>query len=66
MEQKNDDAVREMESGELPQGCKNVFVTQRALYNAAELQQNAANKAIIVRLRQCLAQANRIQTRERE
>jgi transposase InsO family protein len=53
---------RLIECPELPQACKDALKAQRALYNPVELQQNV-NKAIL-RLRQRLAQGNRIQTRE--
>jgi hypothetical protein len=53
---------RLIECTELPQDCKDSLRTQCALYNPVELQHNV-NKAIL-RLRQRLAQANRIQTQE--
>ena len=53
---------RLMENTELPQEYKDSLKAQCALYNPVELQQNV-NKAIL-RLRQRLAQANRIRTRE--
>ncbi|MDR2608188.1 MAG: hypothetical protein LBC57_07330 [Treponema sp.] len=53
---------RLIECPELPQACKDALKTQCALYNPVELQQNVT-KAIL-RLRQRLAQGNRIQTRE--
>jgi hypothetical protein len=49
---------------ELPQKYKDSLQAQCALYNPVELQQNV-NKAIL-RLRQRLAQANRIQTQEQD
>jgi hypothetical protein len=54
--------ARFLESTELPQVCKDALTVQCALYNPVELRQNV-NKAIL-RLRQRLAQVNRIQTRE--
>ena len=51
------------ESAELSQEIKDALAAQRALYNPVELQHHV-NKAI-VRLRQRLAQASRIQTQER-
>jgi hypothetical protein len=53
---------RLLEHSALPQELKDALVAQRALYNPVELQQNV-NKAI-PRLRQRLAQINRIQTQE--
>jgi hypothetical protein len=53
-----------VENGELPREYKDTLERQRTLYNPVELQQNV-NKAIL-RLRQRLAQANRIQTQEQE
>jgi hypothetical protein len=53
---------RLMENGERPQEYKDTLEKQCALYNPVELQQNV-NKAIL-RLRQRLAQTNRIQTQE--
>jgi hypothetical protein len=53
---------RLIECVELPQECKASLLTRCALYNPVELQQNV-NKAIL-RLRQRLAQPNRIQTQE--
>jgi hypothetical protein len=55
---------RLMENGALSREYKDALERRCALYNPVELQQNV-NKAIL-RLRQRLAQANRIQTRERE
>jgi hypothetical protein len=55
---------RLLENGELPQVYKDTLERQSTLYNPVELQQNV-NKAIL-RLRQRLAQANRIQTQEQE
>jgi hypothetical protein len=55
---------RLMESGELSRERKDALATQCALYNPVQLQQNV-NK-VILRLRQRLAQANRIQTREQD
>jgi hypothetical protein len=54
---------RLIECAELPQERKDSLAAHGALYNPVELQQNA-NKAIL-RLRQRLAQANRIPTQER-
>ena len=53
---------RMIESPELPQHIKDTLIEQIALYNPVELQHNV-NKAIL-RLRQRLAQANRIITKE--
>jgi hypothetical protein len=53
---------RLMESVELPQEIKNTLQKQIILYNPVELQHNV-NKAIL-RLRQRLAQVNRIMTKE--
>jgi hypothetical protein len=53
-----------MESMELPQAGKDALAAQCALYNLVELQQHV-NKAIL-RLRQRLAQGNRIQTPEQD
>jgi hypothetical protein len=53
---------RLMEHTELPQECKDALTAQYALYNPVALQQNV-NKTIL-RLRQRLAQVNRIQTQE--
>jgi transposase InsO family protein len=53
---------RLIECVELPQECKASLLARCALYNPVELQQNV-NKAIL-RLRQRLAQPNRIQTQE--
>jgi hypothetical protein len=50
-----------MGSAETPQHTKDSLLAQIALYNPVELQQNV-NKAII-RLRQRLAQSNRIITK---
>jgi hypothetical protein len=47
-----------MENTELPKEFKDTLTAHRALYNPVELQQNVT-KAIL-RLRQRLAQANRI------
>jgi hypothetical protein len=55
---------RLLECSELPQDCKDTLKAQYGLYNPVELQQNV-NKAIL-RLRQRLAQANRVQTQERD
>ncbi|MDR1447262.1 MAG: hypothetical protein LBI90_10255, partial [Treponema sp.] len=55
---------RLIKNEELPQEYKNSLRTQCSLYNPVELQQNV-NKAIL-RLRQWLAQANRIQTRKQD
>jgi hypothetical protein len=55
---------RLMENGELSREYKDTLDRQCALYNPVDLQQNV-NKAIL-RLRQRLAQANRIQTQEQE
>jgi transposase InsO family protein len=52
---------RLMGSAELPQETKNILRKQIALYNPVELQHNV-NKAIL-RLRQRLAQVNRIRTK---
>ena len=52
---------RLMESGEVAQGTKDSLRAQIALYNPVELQHNV-NKAI-TRLRQRLAQSNRIKTK---
>jgi hypothetical protein len=52
---------RLMESSQTPQKTKDMLVAQIALYNPVELQHNV-NKAII-RLRQRLAQSNRICTK---
>jgi hypothetical protein len=54
--------LRLLESAELPQACKDTLLAQRALYNPVELQ-HTVNTAIL-RLRQRLAQANRIRTQE--
>ncbi|GHU56241.1 integrase [Spirochaetia bacterium] len=54
--------ARLTESAGLPQPCKNSLAAQCALYNPVELQ-HTVNKAIL-RLRQRLAQLNRIQTQE--
>jgi hypothetical protein len=51
-----------MESGELSRERKDALAVQCALYNPVQLQQHV-NKAI-VRLRQRLAQINRVQTQE--
>jgi hypothetical protein len=48
----------------LPQKYKDRLNAMRALYNPVELQQNVS-KAVL-RLRQRLAQSNRIKTREQE
>jgi hypothetical protein len=53
---------RLVECTELPQECKDSLAARCTLYNPVELQQNV-NKAI-PRLRQRLAQANRISTPE--
>jgi transposase InsO family protein len=55
---------RLMENEELPHADKDAIREQCALYNPVELQQNV-NKAIL-RLRQRLAQANRMQTQEQD
>jgi hypothetical protein len=55
---------RLLESGELSRKRKDALATQCALYNPVQLQQHI-NKAIL-RLRQRLAQANRVQTQEQE
>jgi hypothetical protein len=55
---------RLLESGELSRERKDALAVQCALYNPVQLQQNV-NKAIL-RLRQRLAQVNRIQTREQQ
>jgi hypothetical protein len=55
---------RLIECPELPQDCKDTLKAQCDLYNPVELQQNV-NKAIL-RLRQRLAQVNRVQTQEKE
>ena len=52
---------RLMESAETPQKTKDLLLAQIVLYNPVELQHNV-NKAII-RLRQRLAQSNRILTK---
>jgi hypothetical protein len=52
------------ENAELPQAYKDTLKSQCTLYNPVELQQNV-NKAIL-RLRQRLAQSNRIKTLEQE
>ena len=54
--------ARLLESAELPQECRVSLSAQCALYNPVELQ-HTVNKTIL-RLRQRLAQANRIQTQE--
>jgi hypothetical protein len=51
-------------NGFLSDGPKDTLERKGTLYNLVELQQNV-NKAIL-RLRQRLAQTNRIQTQERE
>ena len=56
--------VRRSENAGLPQEYKDALKNQRALYNPVELQQNV-NKAIL-RLCRRLAQANRVQTPEKE
>jgi hypothetical protein len=53
---------RLLECDELPQQCKDSLKAQCALYNPVELQ-HTVNKAIL-RLRQRLAQANRVRTQE--
>jgi hypothetical protein len=53
---------RLMENGELPREYKDTLERQCALYNPVELQQDVS-KAVL-RLRQRLAQPNRIQTQE--
>jgi transposase InsO family protein len=55
---------RLMESAEAPQETKDTLLAQIALYNPVELQHNV-NKAIM-RLRQRLAQSNRIITKGQE
>jgi hypothetical protein len=55
---------RLLECARLPREYKDSLQAQCALYNPVELQQNV-NKAIL-RLRQRLAQTNRIQTQERD
>jgi hypothetical protein len=55
---------RLIECEELPREYKDTLKAQCALYNPVELQQNV-NKAIL-RLRQRLAQTNRIRTQEQE
>jgi hypothetical protein len=55
---------RLIESGALCQTDKDALTERHALYNPVVLQQNV-NKAIL-RLRQRLAKANRIQTQEQE
>jgi hypothetical protein len=55
---------RLLENEQLPREYKDTLERQRTLYNPVELQQNV-NKAIL-RLRQRLAQVNRIQTQEQE
>jgi hypothetical protein len=54
--------LRLIESAELPQAYKDSLSAQCALYNPVELQ-HTVNTAIL-RLRQRLAQANRIRTQE--
>jgi hypothetical protein len=56
--------IRLTENAGLPREYKDLLKAQCALYNPVELQQNV-NKAIL-RLRQRLAQVNRIKTQEQE
>jgi hypothetical protein len=55
---------RLIECGELPSAYKDTLKAQCARYNPVELQRNVNNA--VPRLRQRLAQTNRIQTREQE
>jgi hypothetical protein len=56
--------VRLTENAGLPQAYKDTLKTQYALYNPVELQRN--DSKAILRLRQRLAQSNRVKTQEQE